>query len=68
MRAEQSDPNRRRGFNIIELVVAIGVAGLLSTMALPRFLPAMNLMRYRSAMQQVVMELRGDLDFAEDPV
>ena len=53
-----SHPCGRNGFNVIELVIAIGVAGLLGTMALPRILPTMSLMRYRSAMQQVAAELR----------
>lgn len=48
----------RRAFSLIEIVVVIGVIGLLGSVALPRMRPTMELMRHRSAMQQVASELR----------
>lgn len=48
----------RRAFSLVEVVVLIGVAGLLSSVALPRVRPTAELLGYRAAMQQVAAELR----------
>ncbi len=48
----------RRAFSIFEIVVAIGIVGLLGSVALPRIRPTMELIRYRSAMQVIAAELR----------
>lgn len=48
----------KRAFSLVEVMVIVGLASLLGTMTLPRIGPAMELATYRSAMQQVVMELR----------
>ncbi len=48
----------RRAFSLVELVVLIGVAGLLGSVALPQVRPTTELLGYRAAMQQVAAELR----------
>ena len=48
----------RRAFSLVEIVMVIGIAGLFGSMALPRMRPTMELIRYRSAMQQVAAEIR----------
>jgi len=48
----------KRGFSTIELVLVIGIASLVSSIAIPRIHPTIKLMQYRSSMRQVAGELR----------
>ena len=49
----------RKAFSLLEVVVVIGLASLLSSIAMSRAKPTMELFRYRFVMQQVAGELEA---------
>lgn len=48
----------KRAFSLIEVVLVVGLAGLLGSVALPRVRSTVELLHCRDAMQQVAADLR----------